>query len=121
MEDGRLRLAEPLAALSLVADLGMGYPPESAIRAALLACLLAESMGVGDDDRRNVYYATILRSVGCISTAHETSEALGGDDIEVQRRMTLVDTERPTDALPVLLSLAGRDRGPLGRARRIGA
>lgn len=119
MAEGALRLAEPLAALSLVTDLGMGHPPESAIRAALLACLLAQSMGVGDDDRRDVYYATILRSVGCISTAYETSAALGGDDIEVQRRMMFVDAERPAKVLPVLLDLAGRDKGPLGRAQRI--
>ena len=118
--DGRLRLAEPLAALSLVTDLGMGYPPESAIRAALLASLLAGRLGVGDDDLRNIYFATILRFVGCVSTAHESAEHLGGDDIAVMRRMNLLDGERPSQVAPVLLGMAGKDRDPLGRARRIG-
>jgi HD-GYP domain-containing protein (c-di-GMP phosphodiesterase class II) len=115
----RLRLAEPLAALSLVTDLGMGYPAESAVRAALLATLLAERMGVGEDDRRNVYYASILRFVGCVSTAHEAATMLGGDDIEIMKRMTLVDSERPSEVLSVLLPNAGRDRSALGRARAI--
>ena len=121
MPEGELRLAEPLAALSLVTDLGMGYPPESAIRASLLACLLAEHVGVADDERRNVYYATILRFVGCVSTAHETAQALGGDDRELLRRMSLVDPLRNAQAGPVLFGLAGRDRGLSGRLRGIGA
>jgi HD-GYP domain-containing protein (c-di-GMP phosphodiesterase class II) len=117
--EAQLRLAEPLAALSLVTDLGMGYPPESAIRATLLATLLAERLGVDEDERRNVYYASILRYVGCMSTAHEAAHSLGGDDIAVMNRMTLVDTERPGEVMPALLGMAGRDRPPLGRTRAV--
>jgi hypothetical protein len=67
----RLRCADLLAALSLVTDLGMGNPPEAAMRGCLLATALARRVGVGEPTVADVYYTTLLRYVGCVAPAHE--------------------------------------------------
>src|SRR5579859_5405042 len=84
-ESARMRLAEPLAALSLITDLALGKPDETAIRAAIVAASLTERLGLNAAERRDVYYATLLRSIGCTSTSHEIAW-LFGDDIEANRK-----------------------------------
>jgi HD-GYP domain-containing protein (c-di-GMP phosphodiesterase class II)/DNA-binding CsgD family transcriptional regulator len=115
VSDG-LRLAEPLAALSLVADLTLGYPDETALRACQLAMDLARELGVGEDEARPIYWVTLLRYVGCTALSHESAVVLGGDDILVNRRMALVDQARPLEVAAVLLPLAGREKPLPGRA-----
>jgi len=78
---GRLRLAELLAALSIVTDLGSWRLPETAMQACLLATRLAQWMNMSANDVSDVYYMTLLRSVGCTAYAHE--EAVLLDDAEL--------------------------------------
>src|SRR6266700_2258235 len=56
-----LRLAELLAPLSLVMDLGRGQPPAESMQACLLAVALAKSLGLADAEIGTVYYASLLR------------------------------------------------------------
>jgi response regulator RpfG family c-di-GMP phosphodiesterase len=60
-----LRLADLIAALSQVTDLGMGQPPEDATRSCLLATSLARRMDLSERDVGDIYYATLLQHVGC--------------------------------------------------------
>jgi hypothetical protein len=117
--DTRLRLAEPLVALSLVTDLTLGYPDETAVRACLLSMRLAGELGAGEDEAAPIYWVTLLRYVGCTASSHEAAAILGGDDMLVNRRMSLVDHARPLEASAVLLSLAGRDKPLPARAREV--
>jgi len=80
-----MRLAEPMAALSLITDLALGKPDETAIRGGIVAACLAERLGLSAIERRHVYYAALLRSIGCTSTSHEIAW-LFGDDIEANRK-----------------------------------
>ena len=77
-----LRLAELLAGLSLVADIGMGLSPGEAGRAAILAMELADLAAA--DDPSDVYYTTLMQHVGCTGYAHEAAAMLGGDEIAVK-------------------------------------
>jgi HD-GYP domain-containing protein (c-di-GMP phosphodiesterase class II) len=63
METKGLRLAELLTALSVVTDLGIGRPPETAMRACILASRLAAEMGVSSAEASHAYYATLLLSM----------------------------------------------------------
>src|SRR5260221_14401221 len=66
-----LRLADLLAALSVTTDLGHGQPPDDAMRACLLATRLAQAMNLPASSISDIYYATLLRYVGCTAYAHE--------------------------------------------------
>lgn len=76
-----LRLAELLAALSVATDLGMGQPPEKAIRSCAVATGLASAMGLPEEQVRDVYLATLLRHLGCTATARDEAFWFGGDEL----------------------------------------
>ncbi|HKE73823.1 MAG TPA: HD domain-containing phosphohydrolase [Acidimicrobiales bacterium] len=74
-----VRMAELVATLSLVADLGLGQPMEHVLRQTRIALRLADAAGLGDEDRAAAYYVSLLAWVGC---AVETSDLarLFGDE-----------------------------------------
>ena len=76
-----VRLAEPVAALSLATDLGMGQPLEQALRTCLLAVAAGSALGLDGPTHSDTYYFALLRFVGCTSDAHEQAALVGGDEI----------------------------------------
>jgi HD-GYP domain-containing protein (c-di-GMP phosphodiesterase class II) len=91
MEEAGARLAEVLTALSVATDLGIGRPPESAMRACILASCLAEQLGVDGDEAANAYYTTLLRYIGCTSYAHEEGALADGDEVRARAVVTRLD------------------------------
>lgn len=114
-----LRLAGLISALSQVADLGMGRPPEDAIRSCLLATDLARRMELGESGVCDIYYATLLQHVGCTAYAHETAALFGGDDIAVRDGGARIDFANPRETLPFLMFEIGKNAPPAGRARAV--
>src|SRR5580692_6786186 len=78
----RVSLAELVATLSLVADLGMGRPVERVLRQTVIAMRLGAVAGLDQTTCASAYYTSLLTWVGC---AAETSEvaALFGDETEL--------------------------------------
>jgi HD-GYP domain-containing protein (c-di-GMP phosphodiesterase class II) len=111
----RLRLADLLAALSIATDLGIGRPPQSAMQACVLAARLAEGMGLPAPDIADIYYATLLRYIGCTAFAHEEAWAAGGDEIDARAETTRMDMLNPRELLAFQLFHVGRHRPPLQR------
>jgi HD-GYP domain-containing protein (c-di-GMP phosphodiesterase class II) len=91
-----LRLAELLAILSLVADLGFGLPAESAIRSSLVGTAIARRMGVTDAEVADVLYTGLLAHLGCIGFAHETA-AVFGDELAMTRAVAQTNIADPDD------------------------
>jgi HD-GYP domain-containing protein (c-di-GMP phosphodiesterase class II) len=83
---GRLRAAELIGALSLATDFGVGEPLEHGLRTTLIGVRLAESLGLGEEDRRAVYFVALLRYAGCTAESH-LDAALFGDEIAVRAAM----------------------------------
>ena len=81
-----LRLSDLLAALSVATDLGMGQPPEKAVRSCLLATGLGRAMGLSDAEVRDVYFASLMRHLGCTATASLEARLFGGDELSVTAR-----------------------------------
>jgi HD-GYP domain-containing protein (c-di-GMP phosphodiesterase class II) len=84
-EEGRVRVAELIAALSLGIDLGFGQPMEHVLRQCLIALKLAEHAGLDEESRAAVYYTALLVNVGCHTDAHEQAKWFG-DDIAMKSR-----------------------------------
>jgi len=77
----RVTLAELVATLSLMADLGMGRPMERALRQTVVAMRLGAAAGMDGAACASAYYTSLLTWVSC---AVDTSEvaALFGDEME---------------------------------------
>jgi HD-GYP domain-containing protein (c-di-GMP phosphodiesterase class II) len=108
-----LRLAEPLAALSVTTDLGMGQEPEKSIRSCVLATELARASGLPEPQVRDVYYTALLQHLGCTAAAHEVTQ-LFGDDLAVNAVAERTDETQLRESL-ALLRMAGKGTG----ARRL--
>lgn len=102
------RLAELLCALSVSLDLAMAQPPEKSIRSCLVAMRLAARLGV--TDKRTVYYATLLRHLGCTATTHEEVHLIGPRAAELRPLAERTDTSSGRESLNYL-SHVGKGAG----------
>jgi hypothetical protein len=112
----RLRLADLLAGLSIVVDLGYGLPLETAMRACLVGTALARRMGLSEREAAEVFYVSLLLHIGCLAYSHETI-AWFGDDAAVHR--AVVRTNHPAEIVTVLIPEATRDLPTLARLRSV--
>ncbi|MEN3316443.1 MAG: hypothetical protein V7605_2677 [Acidimicrobiaceae bacterium] len=114
----RLRLAELAGALSLATDLGLGHPLEQALRSSLLATSLGGLAGLGPADLQVTYYLSLLRLIGCTSTASDVAAMLG-DDRALGAWFETVDPASNREAMAAMLRNVGKGQAPLRRLRMI--
>lgn len=114
------RLADLLGTLSLSTDLAAGVPMETSLRTCLVAVRVARALGLAEDAVADVYYAALLRHLGCTGFAHETAAVAAGDDHDFLRTFeAIAPGDRAAAASQAVRSLA-RGAGPLTRATAIG-
>lgn len=89
------RLAELLGALSVAADHTGGLPLESAVGASVVAVRLGRLIGMSEQELAAVYHATIVRFLGCTSTAFETASAALGEEPSVNHAVMMCDWSDP--------------------------
>lgn len=97
MTVGTIKLSEVLGALSVAADLGIGAPAETGIGAALFAGRLSERLGLSEDERAEVFYASLLRFIGCSIGIPEAVGPSLGDPVGFQRGLAMSDLDRVDD------------------------
>jgi HD-GYP domain-containing protein (c-di-GMP phosphodiesterase class II) len=117
--DGGDRLAELAGVLSLATDLGVGVPPESALRTALLAAAIARAAGLPAADVADAYWTGLLRYLGCTGYAHETAPLGAGDDQGWLAAFEAADPARLAEVLGVALFRVARGAGPRARAATV--
>ncbi|MBW8886820.1 MAG: hypothetical protein JF616_03585 [Fibrobacteres bacterium] len=85
-----VRLSEVVAVLARATDLAWGQPREYAWDCCRLALRLAEAAGANAEARRQIYYHSLLRYLGCNA---ETTllAAMAGDDILFRRDYARID------------------------------
>jgi HD-GYP domain-containing protein (c-di-GMP phosphodiesterase class II)/DNA-binding CsgD family transcriptional regulator len=113
-----IRLADLLAGLSRLADLGYGLQSGEALRSGALAVTLARSLDLPDDDVRAAMYAALLTHVGCVGFAHETAQTFGNEhvwNVAAER----ADLASLWDVYATFVPMVTRGLPPLERARRI--
>lgn len=111
-------LAEMVATLSLVADLGMGRPMERVLRQTVIAMRLGAVAGMDPATCMSAYYTSLLTWVGC---AVDTSElaALFGDETELYADTREADLDRAAMAIFVARRL-GRGKSGFHRIGMVG-
>jgi HD-GYP domain-containing protein (c-di-GMP phosphodiesterase class II) len=96
-----------LSALSFALDLAEGQPMGHSQRTCLIARAIADKAGLAERERNDLYFAVLLKDVGCSGNAAQVYEAFGSDDLESKRRFKTVDWT----------SLANAARYALGRVK----
>ncbi len=88
-------LQEILVALSFALDLTEGAVSGHAIRSCLLAVRVALAAGLEPEVISDLYYACLLKDVGCSSNSARMCQIVGGDDRVVKAGAKLADWTRP--------------------------
>ena len=107
-----LRLSEVLGALSYALDITEGQPLGHSVRTCLIGMRLAEELGLPDDDRSALFYALLLKDLGCSSNAAKVTALFGTDDIAAKRALKIVDWSRYGSAGAYAVRNVGRDAWP---------
>jgi NADPH:quinone reductase-like Zn-dependent oxidoreductase len=97
-----VRRTELLGALSLAIDLGTDQPQTWVIQSCLAGLRFAQSLGLTQQERREVFDLSLLRHLGCTAAASRVA-ALFGSEMNLHRSFT-PDSK---DTLRAMQSLGG--------------
>ena len=112
-------LSEILGAFSYALDLTEGQPEGHSLRSCWIASRIAQALDLPAPDRRTVYYATLLKDLGCSSNAARIAELYLADDRTFKHDFKLV-REGLAPTLRFVFSRTGRGEAMAHRARAIG-
>lgn len=97
--ESEIRFSEIISALSVALDLTQGHSQGHCMRTALIGMRLAEQFRLDVADRSALFYALLLKDLGCSSNAAKISFLFGADDRAVKHSMRMIDWTKPTDSL----------------------
>jgi len=112
----RLRLADLLAGLSTVADMGYGLPVGEAMRSCMIGVALARRLNLSEAEAADTFYSSLLVHVGCVGFAHEMSSVFGDESV-ANRAGAKTNFAAPRDVLTTLIPETTRGMGPAARIR----
>jgi putative nucleotidyltransferase with HDIG domain len=93
--DGSISLSEIISALSYALDLTEGAVHGHALRSCLLGMRIAEEARLPADQTSGLYFALLLKDVGCSSNAGRLCEIVGGDDRVIKAGVKFEDWTKP--------------------------
>jgi putative nucleotidyltransferase with HDIG domain len=93
--DGSISLSEIISALSYALDLTEGAVHGHALRSCLLGMRIAEEAKLPPDQISSLYFALLLKDIGCSSNASRLCQIVGGDDRAVKAGIKFEDWTKP--------------------------
>ena len=118
-----MHMPEIISALSFALDLTEGAVPGHALRSCILGMRIAERAGLGGKALSELYYALLLKDVGCSSNAARMCQIVGGDDRAIKAGVKLEDWTQPQkpslSTLKLLWANVLPDAGAFERIKRI--
>jgi putative nucleotidyltransferase with HDIG domain len=94
-DDGSISLSEIISALSYALDLTEGAVHGHALRSCLLGMRIAEEARLPSDQISSLYFALLLKDIGCSNNASRMCEIVGGDDRAVKAGVKFEDWTKP--------------------------
>jgi putative nucleotidyltransferase with HDIG domain len=86
-----IRFSEIISALSVALDITQGHPKGHCMRTALVGMRLAEELRLEPADCSALFYALLLKDLGCSSNAAKMAYLFGADDHDVKRSARMID------------------------------
>jgi putative nucleotidyltransferase with HDIG domain len=118
--ESRIALSEIVSALSFALDLTEDAVPGHAVRTCLLGMRIGIALGLDSAQLIDLYYALLLKDIGCSSNAARMCQILGGDDRKAKRDVKTIDWTKPTlEAVKLAWSNALPGAGPVRKLRRV--
>jgi HD-GYP domain-containing protein (c-di-GMP phosphodiesterase class II) len=112
-------LSDILGAFSYALDLTEGQPEGHSLRCCWIAMRLADRLGITGVERRDLYYAVMLKDLGCSSNAARVAELYLTDDRSFKHDFKTMGTDLPS-VLGFVFRKTGQGHGMFTRAKAIG-
>ena len=93
--NGELRLAEVVSALSYALDLTDGQPAGHSIRCCWIGIHIGRAIGLSENEMSDLYYTLLLKDLGCSSNAARICKLFVTSDHVFKRNVKLVDNTLP--------------------------
>jgi putative nucleotidyltransferase with HDIG domain len=93
--DQSISLSEIISALSYALDLTEGAVHGHALRSCLLGMRIAQKAKLPSDQTNGLYFALLLKDIGCSSNASRLSQIVGGDDRAMKAGVKFEDWTKP--------------------------
>ena len=106
----KIRLAELLGALSHALDLVEGQPAGHCVRCCWIGIHIGREIGLTEQQLWELYYALLLKDLGCSSNAARICQLYLTDDIVFKRDIKQIDGSLP-QALRFVLGHTGMGAG----------
>lgn len=113
-----LRLTGLIGALTHALDMTEGQPRGHSLRCCWIGMELAKSAGIPETAQQDIYYAILLKDLGCSSNAARICELYLADDLSLKRDYKFVNGSL-SQALRFVLSHTGLSHGLAERVRAI--
>jgi putative nucleotidyltransferase with HDIG domain len=91
--------SEIISAFSVALDITQGHPKGHSMRSALGGMRLAEELQLSTADRSALFYALLLKDLGCSSNAAKMAYLFGADDHLVKRSIRMIDWTKAGQSL----------------------
>jgi putative nucleotidyltransferase with HDIG domain len=92
----QIRFSEIISALSVALDITQGHPQGHCMRTALIGMRIAEELKLSSAESSALFYALLLKDLGCSSNAAKMAYLFGADDQLVKRSARMIDWQKPT-------------------------
>lgn len=118
-EPRQTTVAEMLAVLSLATDLSMGLPMEHGVRSCFIGMCLAAELEIPHRDRSDLYYASLIKEVGCVCGASQLAAWIEGDEMNALADLYTLNPENPRDMIAWMVRHVAVGQGVPNRAKRM--
>ncbi len=118
LDPRRISQAELVSALSYALDLTEGQPEGHSVRACWIGTSIGRRIGLSQAELGDLYYALLLKDIGCSSNAARICELFLTDDIDFKHDVKIVNDSLP-QVLRFVLSHTGLKAGLAERFRAI--
>jgi putative nucleotidyltransferase with HDIG domain len=113
------RLSEAIAALSYALDITEGQPQGHAARTCLIGMRLARQIALTPSEQSALFYALLLKDLGCSSNAAKMCYLFGADDRTIKHDVKTIDWQRMTENVKFAAQQVAPDGSTLERLMRL--
>ncbi|SFH80324.1 HD-GYP domain-containing protein [Planctomicrobium piriforme] len=114
-----IRFSEIISALSVALDITQGNAPGHCMRTALIGMRLADELELSSADQSALFYALLLKDLGCSSNAARFASLFHTDDQRVKYSLRMIDWRNPVCNLKNVWSQCAPEAGPLEKLLKL--
>lgn len=111
-----VRLADVAGALSMALDLAEGQSMGHSLRSTLIGMRIGDLLGVTEEQKSALFYALLLKDLGCSANSARLSTLLGADDRLLKHAHRLTDWTAGSDRAKFAFKFALPGKSRLAKA-----